>query len=308
MRYNNKIKNQLKMEHIIFHINVFHEKVDDSITWALNVARTFNKKAFFLHIVDPRDEGWYPPHADSQSFIGDMTTEQLRDKEMKTAKDNIDKKLSKYLSLMKNPPVADFKAEQAMTENALIEYSAKKDTYFISVDRTTQKNSVNLYHQFQHFIKESQCPILLVNEMKPTSVLKNIVYVTDFKAQDVPVMQSLKKMSQVLGATLQAYHVDSSKTFQDKAEDLKRREDKFVNADFADVVHEVRNIKKESMTEAVQEIQENEKPDLIVLLKENRNFWQKLFEKNQSRKIIIDSSIPVMIFHEKSKDFARVGT
>lgn len=296
------------MEHIVFHINVFHEKVDDSITWALNIARAFNKKALFLHIVDPRDEGWYPPHADSQSFIGDMTTEQLREKEMKTAHANIDKKLSKYLSLMKNPPVADFKAELAMTEKALIEYSAKQDTYFVSVDRTTQKNSVNLYHQFHHFIKESQSPILLVNEVKPTAMLKNIVYVTDFKAQDVPIMQSLKKLSRGLGAAMQAYHVDPSKTFQDKAEDLKCRDDKFVNADFAHEVREVRNIKKESMTEAIREIQENEKPDLIVLLKENRNFWQKLFEKNQSKEVIIDSSIPVMIFHEKSKDFARVGS
>lgn len=294
------------MNNIIFHINVFHEKIDDSITWSLNIARSFNKRAFFLHIVDPRDEGWYPPHADSQSFIGDMTTEQLKEKETKTAKTNIDKKLSKYLSLMKNPPIADFEAEQGMTENKLIEYSKEKNTYMIYIDQTTQKNSANLYHQYNHFIKESQSPVLLANEIATTNMLRKMVYVTNFKEQDVPVIGSLKKMSRAIGATLQSFHVDPEKTFQDKVEAL-RHDDKFADSSLAEEVSSVRNIKKESMMEAIKQIQDNEEPDLIVLLKENRSFWQKLFEKNTSKEVIIDSTIPVLIFHEKSKDFAQMG-
>lgn len=295
------------MDQIVFHINVFHEEIDDSITWSLNIARTFQKKAFFLHIVDPRDEGWYPPHADSQSFIGDMTTEELREKEMKMARNNIDKKLSKFLSLMKNPPVADFDAQEGMTENKLIEYSKKQETYVIAVDKSTQKDSVNLYNQYQHFIKESQCPVLLVPEIAATSTLRNMVYVTSFKEQDIPVIQILKKMSETMGATLQSFHVDPEKTFQDKAKEIKSKDDKYVNADFAQEVFEVKNIKKETMVEAVHEIQNKEKPDLLILLKENRKFWQKLFEKNHSKQIIIDTSTPVLIFHEKSKDFAQMG-
>ncbi len=295
------------MDRILFHINVFHEGIDDIIIWSLNLARAFQKKAFFLHIVDPREEGWYPPQADSQSFIGDMTTEELREKEMKMARNNIDKKLSKFLSLMKNPPVADFDAEEGMTENKLVEYSNKNDTYLIAVDKSTQKDSVDLYNQYRFFINESQCPVLLVPEIAATSTLRNIIYVTNFKEQDIPVIQSLKKMSETLGATLQSFHVDPEKTFQEKAEDIKSKEDKFVNADLAREVYDVKNIKKDKMLEAVHEIQRKENPDLLVLLKENKNFWQKMFEKNHSKQIIIDTSTPVLIFHEKSKDFAQIG-
>lgn len=293
------------MDNIIFHINVFHESADDSIKWSLNIARAFNKRAFFLHIVDPRDEGWYPPHADSQSFVGDMTTEQLREKEKKMASDLLDKKLSKYLSMMNNPPVANVEAEIAMTDSKLIERSKEKETYIISIDRTSQRNAEDLYHQHHYFIKESECPVLLVRQPAPTSTLKNIVYLTNFKKQDIPVINSLKKISSDVAAKFQSYHVDPNQTFLDKVNQL-RHEDKFVRSSIKEEAYTVKNIKKENMLEALQAITKNEKPDLIVVLKENRSFWEKIFEKNQVKHVIIESNIPVLIFHQKSKDFAKV--
>jgi nucleotide-binding universal stress UspA family protein len=41
------------------------------------------------------------------------------------------------------------------------------------------------------------------------------------------------------------------------------------------------------------------KADLIVVLKENKSFFERIFKSDPAKKIIKKSMLPVLVFHEK---------
>jgi len=57
----------------------------------------------------------------------------------------------------------------------------------------------------------------------------------------------------------------------------------------------------ENVVEGIMDYARNGNFDLIVLLKENRNFLQRLFTRSDSNKILSESDVPVMVFHEENK-------
>ncbi len=148
-------------------------------------------------------------------------------------------------------------------------------------------------------LKKLTFPILIVPNNVSDKPVKTILYATDFEDGDILAIKKIVPTAKDMDATIHVVHVSTKTQYagKDKMEDFEKRLTEQVS--YKNVKFEVlfsENIEKELNAHS-----KRIDADIIVLLeREEKGFFQKLFTKTIAEKLEVKINIPLMSFNEPS--------
>jgi nucleotide-binding universal stress UspA family protein len=145
-------------------------------------------------------------------------------------------------------------------------------------------------------IKKSSVPVLVIPKDALFRGVKNIVFGTEYREGEIPVLNFLAEFAKQFDAELTVLHVTNyilSKAFE------KEMFEKFKRDIKGKVSYEklrMRLIKNDDLIEGLNQFCQNEKTDLLVMSPEKQVLFEKLFmlSASRTRKMSFHSSVPLM--------------
>jgi hypothetical protein len=150
---------------------------------------------------------------------------------------------------------------------------------------------------YPNLIEHVTCPVFVIPENSRHAVLKKVVYATDFHPDDIP---SIKHLFGLIGkptdTELTILHNEKEYGFDEKLRWMGFRE----------VLKEETGAKnlqfclksQKDMVSAIEEFAGESDPDLLVILREKKGFFEEVFMSSETKNVLTHFHKPVLVYHE----------
>lgn len=139
---------------------------------------------------------------------------------------------------------------------------------------------------------ETDAFVLAVPEESRFHGIRRIVFTTQFKEDDLPVLKKLLPVARAFGAQIDCLYI---KTFGEALNDV-------VVADWRlhlkDEKINFHIVEKEDVEASILEFIDNHSIDILALLSHKRGFFEGLFHKSMTKLLAFHSKIPVLAMHK----------
>lgn len=153
---------------------------------------------------------------------------------------------------------------------------------------------------YPNLVEHVRCPVFVIPEPVKYSVVKKVVYATNYHPEDIESLKHLKGLLKDvpdIDFTILHNQID-----HDFGEQLKW-------IGFQELVKQQTGIEEpefimgaeKDMVDAIEAYDKKNNPDLLVVLKEERGFFQELFRSSETKSVLTHFHKPVLVYHEKQK-------
>ncbi|MBK7433061.1 MAG: universal stress protein [Chitinophagaceae bacterium] len=141
------------------------------------------------------------------------------------------------------------------------------------------------------------CPVLIVPENTPFTPIKHVMLTSDFKntlntTPSVPI----KDFLDLFNPHLHIVNVDKDHFISLTEEYEKEKKD--LKEMFADYSPEFYFMRLYDVDEAINLFAESRGIDLIIAIRKNQSFIEKIFSTSRAQKLTYQSKVPIMLIHE----------
>ena len=283
------------MKNILIYTN-FDEASQNAIYYGIDLALKENFSVEILHVVNT---AYFNPDF---SVTGDSLTNDSTVSTAVTQSTYVSKIKFRELTedLKKRyPRLPEIRKllKAGIDRESVIEETSHKDTFMLILPGHYQSEFLDFITDISStVISHARCPVMIVPEDAKYRPFQRIVYATDFVREDITSMQALKEIASPVNATIIAAHLTSNKDFVEKIEEEGFKELIKQETGYNNISMEALDDK--NIESSLLKFSKEVKADMIAVLKDNKNFFEKIFEKNTVKSIIKKSAIPVLIFHK----------
>jgi len=277
----------------------FLEKHENVLTYGIRLAEHLNKNIKMVHVIDTRNMDFYRGFSDPDGTLASASSYELMEEQKKVAhKYFTDLKADFQKQFQLNCEI-EIRLEIGNTEMILSEEAKNKKTYLFLMPHGIEGEVRYLINDNSYYIEEAKCPVMIVPGEAKFKQVNNIIYATDYQKQDVESIKILADLAEHFQSGVTALHVvEDKKKFEDSLEDrgfrsMLENELKYKSLDFASVDG------NDDVANVIVSYAGSNQADIIALLKENRNFWERLFHPSVSKEVINESKLPVIIFNKE---------
>jgi nucleotide-binding universal stress UspA family protein len=139
-------------------------------------------------------------------------------------------------------------------------------------------------------------PLLVVPEEKKFNAFKRILIATDFSKVSDESLQLLKELGNKYKSEFIFQHISKEKMDEEEKANFYLLQDDINNRFGYDKVR-YDLMKYEGVYEGMNLLIDTFEPDLLVIFKYERPFWESIFHKSFTEKMIFDTNVPLLIFH-----------
>jgi hypothetical protein len=152
---------------------------------------------------------------------------------------------------------------------------------------------------YPNLVEHVDCPVFVIPENIKQSVMNKVVYASGYHPED---LESLRHLSGLMenyeDAAITILHNEKDHDFMAKLKwrgfmELVKEEVGSENIEFS-----LRS--KKDMLSAIEEYSKEKDPDLLVILKEKRGFFEEIFSASKTKSVLTHFHKPVLVYHEKS--------
>ncbi|MFO7924505.1 MAG: universal stress protein [Bacteroidales bacterium] len=128
---------------------------------------------------------------------------------------------------------------------------------------------------------------------------KKIVYATDYNEADIKTLKELINLTGMFSPEIIALHITDSGDFQKKTMELGYGDMVVEETGYKNItVSSIIDDNDKDMGEHINSFALDNNATLIVLLKENKGFLEKIFKSSATREVIKAAKLPVLVYHE----------
>jgi nucleotide-binding universal stress UspA family protein len=279
-------------------LTYFHtlDETDFLIDYSIDLANDLHKAVDFLHTVDLQNYPMGMPAAARPNF---EYTQAEVDKIIERLDLELDKKFDKVKTELEKPPAMNWQVRQGIGHHVIKDF-VDENKYDFVIAATDKENDFLINDRNMDLIRNVDCPVWVVPEGKKYRPLRSIIYATDYNEEDIKTMQRLTELAKIHSATITALHVNENFDFDARVKNSGFKDELaekvgYGKLDVSILVQE----KDKSLSDVMNEFANMVDADLIVVLKENRNFFNRLFTKSKTKQIIGKAEFPVLVYHEQ---------
>lgn len=146
-------------------------------------------------------------------------------------------------------------------------------------------------------VEDVKIPVLTVPRNHKNAGINQVLYATDFDAADVTAIRHLQQLLQSATPVITCVHIadDTNQEDQQRLEQMKQALQSTQGNEIRFIVLQGDNV-IDSLMEFVQEAG----IDLISLVSREHGTWANLFNQNTTRRLVLESQTPLLIFHGQS--------
>ena len=247
-------------------------------------------------------------HIPSKRAVGisDTFTGQTLIMEKEALKERVkesDKKLKEITNQIsaevKNGLFLESTAEAGFADLVADEMVQKKLVDMIVLEGEKKHNFWTQSPDNMDIIKKVSCPVWIIPKEATYKPFTEIIYATDYKKEDIVSLKKLIATFPFYAPNITALHITDSVDFDAR---IKK-------AGFVEMLQKETNSKSiwvralyqnkhDDLTELINDYALKSKADLLVLLKENESFFERIFNTSHTTEILKKANIPVLVYHE----------
>ncbi len=282
----------------IIHFIRSAENLENSIGSSISIAKTLGYEIKLLMILESRHTFFYPMTSPLKTGLASYEFEMIREERMKEEEKQIREFLDQQPEV-ENIPAITYDIRSGATDMILIEESEKDDTAMILVNEAEEPELGFIINTYMNILEKISCPLLKVPEEFELGKIRKILYATDYKEEDIPTLSMLAEFAAPFGGEITALHITDSVDLEEKLKSHGFESSIQEKAGYHKIEFAIRE--DQSVVNGILEYTGKGNFDLVVLLKENRNFLKRIFTKSDSNRMLKESDIPVMIYREPAK-------
>lgn len=168
----------------------------------------------------------------------------------------------------------------------------KADLVIMGTQGATGAKEILLGTRTVHLIKKATCPVIAVPSGFKYEKPKEILFPTDFEVDyQKEQLQQLLNIAQKHISSIEVIHVSSGYDLNNKQLESKQK----LNYLLANTAHLFHELPSQGVIEAINNFQLKKRMNLLVMIRNKHNFFERLFIEPVIKKIGFHISIPFMV-------------
>lgn len=273
------------------------DKSKEFITYTAYLANDLNVDLHLLYVQNPDT---YPLGSTEAARTMTVQVQKGLEEISAKAKDTIDKianevkrDLSLNISIDSSAEIGitKFIVENMVSENIIqmIIIDSKEDISF------WEQNSTNM-----DIIYDIECPVFVIPHNAEYHPFRKIVYATNYKEEDVATINQLLKLTKTYNPEILALHITDTTDFEEKVKTTGFIETVHSRTGYDKIsVKALLERENDEVSQLINDYSSDIDSNLIVVLKENRHFLERIFKPSATKKLIKEAKLPLLVFHEK---------
>lgn len=148
-------------------------------------------------------------------------------------------------------------------------------------------------------IRNLEFPVWVIPYKAEYESIKKIIYASDKNENDLDTMRKLVLQFYQNQPEITALHISDSKDLVENLDTRGFLEKIRTEIDYSKVNLKLHlDEKGEDLGTIINDYSTGNNADLVAVLKENKNFLERLFKGSDTKKIINKSEVPVLVYHE----------
>jgi nucleotide-binding universal stress UspA family protein len=293
LKYLNKTGS--KMKDLLVHVSS-PARSQLFMTYAAYLARDLGLSVKYLYVQTP---GGNPLGMPASLNATTAVTRKEVDEGVGKAKYHLELQIDKINASDPDLPLLDYRIEVGYTPKVIQAYCSDKmiDTVMLSGAKERSFFSDDAY--IIDIIRKLSCPVWVIPEGITYKPFSEILYATDYNEEDIPNLKVLAKFASKFTASITAVHISEHNGFEERVK-VAGFADRIKKETGYDMIsHKVLPEKTgEPLVEEIHNFALLIDADLVVLLRENKGFIDRLMHGSRSEKIARQTQLPVLIFNE----------
>ncbi len=144
-------------------------------------------------------------------------------------------------------------------------------------------------------LSKAECPVMVIPEEAAFQDFKQIAVATDLRSEEFEPLISVIELLAPLKAKFKLVHIhDPQQGVTHEESALQRLQTLFSNYGYESPA--ILKIGPESVVEALEDFAENYSIDMLIMLNQQRNLWERLFYRSKTRQMVFQTKIPLFIY------------
>ena len=269
------------------------------ITYAAYIARDLGLAVRYMQVLAPANFPLSMPG--SISATGKVTQQDL-DRETEKSEHHFKVQTDNLLASEPELPNLEYQVETGHPPDVISEYGRDERVSAVMLSGSTGSALFSDDSSNVEIIRKVKCPVWIIPEGITYKPFSEILYATDYHEEDLPNLRQLTKLASRFPASITAVHITRDANFDEKAKgkgfaEMIKQETGYEMVS----VKVLPETKGEPIVDELHNFALMMDADLIVLLRENRGFFDRLRHGSRSEKIARETQLPVLIFNEERK-------
>ncbi len=264
------------------------------VRFATSLAADLSSKLQLLYIQDPAN---YPFGAPGITGTASVQIQISMENLVKDAKTTLAKLVEEYDS---GDVSVEITAETGIIKPTIEKLVSQKKINMVVLESSDSDGFWSQNSSDMDIVRNIKCPVWLIPHKSTYHPFSEILYATDYHQEDLPTLKKLIGLTHTFSPRITALHITDNMDFEVRIKKAGFREMVQIKTAYDQVT--VKSLMERSGDDIGQLINDYAsmiKGNLIVVLKENRPFLDRLFKSSVTKKIIQKAEIPVLVFHEQ---------
>jgi nucleotide-binding universal stress UspA family protein len=270
---------------------------DGFIQYLFELAKDLNVQVHLLYVENPAQ---YPLGVQDTTGAALANLQKSLEKKVDEGKKILNQHLQEMMPTIAGKVIVEVSTRIGNEAMLIDEMVNKGQAHMLAVEYRHMSG----FWQKDSFVKEMmrsvRCPVWVVPEDTEYKGLHHIVYATDYHEEDIRTLQRLIDLTGSFSPEIEALHITDSIDFDEKVKKEGFQKMLVKKTGYAQIsltsLHEHNG---HDMTKLINSYANRTKTDLIVVLKENKNFLERIFTPSSSEKIVSETKRPILVFHEE---------
>lgn len=272
-------------------------KFEDFIKYTLSMSVDLGCNLHFLYIQNP---DMYTISTGTATTTSHPVTNDLDVQMLVTDRENALEHIRENLDGIKDsskPGSIQVSAETGRMSMVVDHFISNKKAHMVVIEGDDESGFFTSEYTGTDVISKANCPTWIIPTGMSYRPYKKILYATDYNEADITTLKRLVVLTKEFSPEITALHITDSKDFEEKTmqkgfKDLVAQETNY------NKIHVKTEKESKSTEEKINDTAININSDLIVLLKENKGFIEKIFTSSSTKKVIKKAKLPVLVYHE----------
>ncbi len=283
------------MKTLLANINVPGES-KDFLRYVAGLANNLGLNVKVLYIQTPPNYSYGLGATAVASVQVEENYREVIDESKRILENNIEE-ISKEIS---RPVFIDSSAEIGTAATIINETVTSKEAEMVILEGQQDESFWMQTTSNIDIIEMLECPVWIIPKGAIYRPFSEIVYATDYNEEDIVNLEKLISLFPHLTPNIMALHITDSVDFEER---IKK-------AGFTDMIQSKTSYKKltvkalykskdNKIVQLLNDFARNNSADLLVILKENKSFFEGIFKSDHTKGILKATQLPVLVYHEK---------
>ena len=145
--------------------------------------------------------------------------------------------------------------------------------------------------------RQAHCPVLLIPEGASFSGFRHILFASDYNSAEPSMLDLLTNFAGRFQASIHFVHVEEPGEDTEYIKIEQRILDHLFRNGTPAFSFEMTCLHTEDFSKGLEQYSAEKKIDLLVMVATHRTFWETLFHHSRTKEMILQSKIPLLVFH-----------